>query len=356
MYKLSDSGELTSLYNYTSKEKITEWFYIDEMVIVNCNNVGICTVDRVENKNSVFCNEDISFQYPKKSHKAGEMVFISEDIQQFTMYVSENFKDVEGIDCIVTKGAITFYFIDEFFKLPQDTHGEDVCGDLLFAEDDEFYITFNGETFSGTNLWNGAHYKYKPGDRYLQITFDDDNELGKKLSQVTSSTRVDDVSLQLYCLLKCFGTATNTAGWVVYNGYYFEPLSFVTKDTINEKILEKETKFVSQQISTTSGPNAILLTPNTEIRLVGSARSDTAFVFMPTPSSMKKNGSICSVVIPCDTEKTGTIPTISLYNDVKCFGTNCSNNAFTPVSGKIYEFVFYWNGTYVCCAVNGIDV
>ena len=52
IYKLSDAGQLTSLYNYSSKEKTTEPFDIGEMVVLNYNSVGICTLNRFEKDNT----------------------------------------------------------------------------------------------------------------------------------------------------------------------------------------------------------------------------------------------------------------------------------------------------------------
>ena len=356
IYKLSDSGQLTSLYNYSSKEKTTEYFEIGEMVVLNYNSIGICTLNRFEKDNNVFL-AGVEKSQIELLHKKGEMYCVSES-ESFSMYDSP---DMTKNNCtiIANNNQLEIHFLENFGDVPQDKYDDEkICSDLYFpSSDNSYYIKIGDNQYLMNDIFNlTIEMSYDNNSRDLVVKFYQDSDVGIALSQISTATNIEEFKLKICSELKCFGQYNQTAGWVVYNGYYFEPLSFVTKDTINEKILEKETKFVNQQISTTSGPNAILLTPNTEIRLVGSARSDTAFVFMPTPSAMKKNGSICSVIIPCDTEKTGTIPTISLYNDVKCFGTNCSNNAFTPVSGKIYEFVFYWNGTYVCCAVNGIDV
>lgn len=357
MYKLSDSGKLTSVYNYTSKQKTTESFEIGEMVVLNYNSVGICTVNRFEKDNNVFLAGQQKTQ-SELLYKKGEMYFVSES-DYFSMYDSP---DMTKNNCtiIANHNQLEIHFLDNFGDVPQDYqyNNENICSDLYFpSSDNSYYLKIGNNKYMMNDLVSiTTEMSYNKDSRYLFVKFQQDSDIGNALSQITTSTNIEDFKLKISSELKCFGQHNQTAGWVVYNGCYFDPLSFVTKDTINEKISEKETKFENQTISTTTGPNLITLKPNTEIRLVGTARSDTSFVFSPTLSTMKQNGAICSVVIPCDKEKTGTIPTISLYNDVKCFGTNCSNNAFTPVSGKIYEFIFYWNGTYVCCAVNGIDV
>lgn len=352
MYKISDYGQLITLYNYASKTKTTDWFISGEMVVVNGNNVGICTVSRLENKNSIFLTENYQEML---FHRKGEMVLV-QDSNYFSMYMSPI---MTKNNCTITanQSGIQIQFLDNFGEVPQDKYNDkNICSDLYFSSDPSDYIKIGNTSYTSINLEQWVETSsYNSISRILSLEFFEDSDVAIALSKLTNSINVEDFQLQMNSELKCFGQYNHNSGWVVYNGYYFEPLSFVTKDTINEKISEKETKFINQQISTTMDANMIMVQLNTEIRLTGTARDDTYFA-IAYPSGLKSNGQIGSVIIPCDTGKTGTIPTISLPKDVKVFGTNCSNNAFTPVSGKIYEFIFYWNGTYVCCAVNGIDV
>lgn len=356
MYKLSNDGQLITLYNYASKTKTIKYFNIGDIVVVNCNNVGICTVDRLENESSVFLTSmDLINLTGNFAYKKGEMVLVDEN-SYFSMYISP-IMTKNNCSIVAKQNEIGIQFLENFGQVPQDKYNdESICSALYFDSNTSYYIKIGTTKYMASSLVNLVKDQtYDSSTRVLTLKFQEDSDIAIALSKLTTSTNIEDFKLQMLSELTCFGSYNQTAGWVVHNGYYFEPLSFITKDTINDSIVSKETKFVNQKIDTTFGPNSIILKPNTEIRLIGTARSDTAFVFQPPSSNMKTNGAICSVVIPCDIKKTGTVPTISL-TEVKVFGTNCSNNAFTPVSGKIYEFIFYWNGTYVCCAVNGIDV